>query len=266
VIPWHTYDDIAGRYEEVCGTRFESAAELLVSRLQPRAGGRALDVGTGTGAVLRVLNRRHPGLGMLVGCDLSGPMLAQARQQITSLHAVQCDITRLPFRSNSFDQATAGFVLSHVPDYRLVLKEVFRVLRPSSLFGAASWAPTTDPYVGAWRELLGAAVEASLIERATDEALPWEAHFEAPQRVRSALVEAGFAEVRVEIVQIELILSIAEFMADRQIGAAGRYARVVLGQLRWQEFVETARASLESRFGPRIAYRRDVVLGVGIRV
>jgi len=44
---------------------------------------------------------------------------------------VTADVTRLPFRDNSFDVIYCSHVLEHVPDDRAAMAELFRVLRPS---------------------------------------------------------------------------------------------------------------------------------------
>jgi hypothetical protein len=57
--------------------------------------------------------------------------------------------------------------------------------------------------------------------------------------------------------------SVEEYIADRALGAAGRFPRRALGEVVWREFLARADAELRSRFGDRIRYDRPVVLGVG---
>ncbi len=262
---WQSYDGIAERYEEVWGSRFDAGAEHLVSRLRSDAASRALDIGAGTGAVLSALRRWCPQLALVVGCDVSGPMLVRARQRVGDSRVVTANATRLPFRSGSFELATASFVLSHVPDYHEALREVFRVLSSPSTFGMTNWAPSTDPYILVWQELLGAAVGTSLVERASEEVAPWESHLANPLNLRAALEKAGFTGVTLHSVQIEIACSIEDYLADREISSAGRCARLVLGQPRWQEFLERARGELGTRFGGRVSYRRGVVVATGTK-
>lgn len=262
---WHSYDSIADRYEEVWGARFDAAADHLVSRLRPDAASRALDIGTGTGAVLAAIHRRFPELALLVGCDMSGPMLVQARQRVVGSEVAKADATRLPFQSGTFGLATASFVLSHVPDYREALREAFRVLDTPSVFGMTNWAPSTDPYISAWQELLGAVVGPALVERASEEVAPWESHLADPLNLRAALEEGGFTGVTLDSVQIEVACSLEDYLADREISSTGRYARLVLGQPRWQDFLDRARGELGTRFGDRVSYGRGVVVATGFK-
>jgi len=262
---WQSYDGIAERYEEVWGPRFDAAADHLVSRLRPGFAGRALDIGAGTGAALSALQRRFPQLALLVACDVSAPMLARARRRVADARVVRANAMCLPFRSGSFELATASFVLSHVPDYREALREAFRVLSSPSSFDMTNWAPATDPYISAWQELLGAAVGSSLVERASEEVAPWESHLADPLNLRAALEEAGFTGVTLDSVQIEIACSIEDYLADREISSTGRCARLVLGQPRWREFLEKTRGELETRFAGRVSYGRGVVLATGFK-
>jgi SAM-dependent methyltransferase len=43
------------------------------------------------------------------------------------------DLTRLPFRSDSFSLVLASHVLEHIPDDRAAVREVHRVLRPGGI-------------------------------------------------------------------------------------------------------------------------------------
>jgi hypothetical protein len=57
--------------------------------------------------------------------------------------------------------------------------------------------------------------------------------------------------------------SVEEYVAERALGAAGRFARRALGEIGWREFLAQAEAEFRWRFGDRMRYDRPVVLGVG---
>ena len=88
-----------------------------------------LDVGTGTGLVLRALRDRDAGL-HLTGIDLSGGMLEVARAALPDAELVEGDATALPFADAAFDLVTCATSLHLFPDAASALAEWVRVLRP----------------------------------------------------------------------------------------------------------------------------------------
>lgn len=111
-------------------------AELL-PELRAEVGGgaglRILDVGCGTGFIPGVLaDLLAPG-DLLVGLDQSAGMLARARAKVGGdgrCRLVRGDAAGLPLRPGSVDLVTVNSFLHHVCDYRAVLREIDRVLRP----------------------------------------------------------------------------------------------------------------------------------------
>lgn len=92
-----------------------------------------LDVGSGAGQILSHIVRETSQDGArVVAFDLSLEMLRRARQRMRSRRPryVSGDLMRLPFRRDSFDCITCGYVLEHIPDPRPGLRELTRVLRP----------------------------------------------------------------------------------------------------------------------------------------
>lgn len=95
-----------------------------------RAVGRTLEVAIGTGRNLPL----YPEGVRLVGVDLSGRMLAIARERVrTEGHDVElheADAQHLPFPDASFDTVTCTLSLCSVPDLAPTVAEMRRVLRP----------------------------------------------------------------------------------------------------------------------------------------
>jgi ubiquinone/menaquinone biosynthesis C-methylase UbiE len=97
---------------------------------------RVLDLGVGPGVSAMMMARQRPGAGF-IGLDFSPCMLAEA--QINRLRAgwpperlalLQADALRLPLADRQADVVTGHSFLYLLPDYRSVLAEVVRVLRP----------------------------------------------------------------------------------------------------------------------------------------
>ena len=95
---------------------------------------KVLEVGCGVGAQSEILLRRFPDM-HLTGIDLSDKQLIAAKESLANLDFAknrykleQMSAEDLKFEAESFDGAFLCFVLEHVPDPRLVLSEVRRVL------------------------------------------------------------------------------------------------------------------------------------------
>lgn len=93
---------------------------------------KVLDAGTGNGRYLRVLMKQVDPDAELVGCDLSIGMLRRAHARLKSNrpHLLTADVTRLPYQDAAFDAIIFGWVLEHLQEPLLGLKELARILMP----------------------------------------------------------------------------------------------------------------------------------------
>lgn len=104
----------------------------LESIVRARPVGRFLDLGTGTGHVLRTFAADSRSA---IGVDLSPAMLSVARAAIERDGLRHCqvrleDIYRLPYAADSFDTITAHMVLHYAEAPDAVIAEAARVLAP----------------------------------------------------------------------------------------------------------------------------------------
>lgn len=95
--------------------------------------GALLDVGTGSGQMLKLLGARAK---RAVGIDVSSDALRLARTNIYAAGLSHCelqhgDMYELPFSAPLFDVATVGRVLSHAEQPVPALTEIARVLKPA---------------------------------------------------------------------------------------------------------------------------------------
>lgn len=165
------FDRAAEYYDDTRG--FPPGEEKGVAELISRVGGftsssRVLEIGVGTGRIALPLATH---VELLVGVDISRPMMARlrAKQGNGPLYLVQADATHLPCAPLSFDAAVAVHVFHLIPNWRGVLDELARVLRPgaSVLHGWSDLDPMFRSLWDAWRAVI-------LSKRAEDVGVRWE--------------------------------------------------------------------------------------------
>ncbi len=103
----------------------------LIHHLRPRAGGRYLDIGSGTGNYTIAM---HQAGVPIRGLELSATMLQRAREKGPAIAWHIGRAEAIPFASGSFDGATCTFVHHHMADPLAAFREVHRVLTPRARF------------------------------------------------------------------------------------------------------------------------------------
>ncbi|WP_063890713.1 class I SAM-dependent methyltransferase [Sciscionella sediminilitoris] len=107
------------------------AVRPRVGELRLTGGQRVLDIGTGPGQVTGELARLVGPRGLVVGLDLSVPMLRRAAGTAAPNTAfVRADATGLPFRDAVFDAVHSAYTIQLVREGAAMLAEMARVLRP----------------------------------------------------------------------------------------------------------------------------------------
>lgn len=94
-----------------------------------------LDIATGTGDVIITLTKDNPYVKLAYGIDLSEGMLDIGKEKVKAqglqnkIVLQTGDAQALPFQPASFDAVTISFGIRNIPDLRLALMEMYRVLR-----------------------------------------------------------------------------------------------------------------------------------------
>lgn len=133
------YDRIAERYESRWRHYLRASVRETLARLDLRPGLRLLDIGCGTGVLLREIRSAFPGI-FVVGIDLSHRMLALAQARVRPAPPLlRADVQDLPFEADSFDVVVSlsSFHFWLVP--RRGLREIARVLRPGGEVVITDW-------------------------------------------------------------------------------------------------------------------------------
>jgi ubiquinone/menaquinone biosynthesis C-methylase UbiE len=137
-----TPEEITARFDGYAPVYDESAmhrglAKAVAAFIRLHGVHDVLDVGTGTGLLLRSL---PPAPWRLVGVDLSPAMLEIARAALPNARFELADAARLDFPDASFDLVTCVTVLHLVPDATTAMLEWRRVLRPRGRIVLATFA------------------------------------------------------------------------------------------------------------------------------
>lgn len=132
------HDAAAASYDAKWAIGFDPPSQLYVrqraERMLPRSRyERVLEVGTGTGFFL--LNMWQAGfVGEAHATDISAGMLevceANAGMLGCAIETRPADAERLPYEDHTFDLVVGHAFLHHIPDPKLALAEMQRVLRP----------------------------------------------------------------------------------------------------------------------------------------
>jgi ubiquinone/menaquinone biosynthesis C-methylase UbiE len=121
-----------------------AALDARLERLLPLRGDeRALDVGTGTGALAFALAAR---VREVVAVDSDSEMLDHARVAApANVEVIEADATQLPFDDFSFDVAATVRLLHHVRRPEVVIAELVRVTRPGGTLLVVDQTAPVDP-------------------------------------------------------------------------------------------------------------------------
>jgi SAM-dependent methyltransferase len=104
-----------------------SIRQKVLSEVEPRHIDTIIEVGSGTGVILKELSDRWPTA--VIGLDLDRERLRFSQDYSPQCLAVQGDGMRLPFMSSSIDLSLCHFLLLWVVDPLTVLREMTRVTR-----------------------------------------------------------------------------------------------------------------------------------------
>jgi ubiquinone/menaquinone biosynthesis C-methylase UbiE len=190
----------AAAYERAGPPFFAAVARRLVALTDLPAGACLLDVATGTGAALLEAAQSTGPAGMLVGVDLAGPMVAEARRRLreadtTDAVVLVMDAEALGFQAGSFDAVLRASALYLLPHPVAALRGFRRVLRPGGTLAVAVFGADMDQR---WRW------RGELLARLAPRLEPLGRRFDQAS-LRQALDHAGVRPVVVTVERLDVV-------------------------------------------------------------
>lgn len=178
------YAKVAGRYDAKWAFYVEATTRETLRRLPMTPTSRVLDVGCGTGELLRRLRAKYP-QAILAGLDPVPEMLAMARDKLDGREDLRVGYAdALPWKAASFDALVSCNMFHYISHPVEALREMARVVRPGGTIVLTDWC---DDYL--------ACRVCNLYLRMTNRAF-YKTYREA--ECMELLRRAGFADVRLE--------------------------------------------------------------------
>ena len=131
------FDQRAAKYDERVGKMSSRFYRLLLGQVELFAGAKVLDVGCGTGTVLRRMADVCEINGY--GIDAEKNMVAEAKHKCPNMNIQVARCEDMPFESQFFDIITTCMAYHHFADRTGFAKEAARIIKPGG------WLYIADP-------------------------------------------------------------------------------------------------------------------------
>ena len=236
---------------------FEPFRDLLVAAATERRAQRVLDVGCGTGGTSLAVARQLGPSGIVVGVDISEPMIALARQRAELESApprfICADAQTHAFEPASFDLIVSRFGVMFFDDAVRAFANLRNAAAPDAELHVIAWrGPAENPFMTA-AERAAAPFFLDLPARRDDE--PGQFAFADRGRVYSILERSGWAGIHIEPLDVACSLPEAELNTYiSRLGPLGRALQQVHERARSQ-IIGAVRAAFDPYVhGPEVHF------------
>jgi SAM-dependent methyltransferase len=226
-------------------------AEVLIDNAKPKPGERVLDIGCGVGATTVALAKAVAPGGFALGLDVSGPMLARAREVAPKnlpLDFALADATIYPFDPGSFDLLASRFGVMFFADPVASFTNLRRALKPSGRLAFICWRePRENPWM--MGPLMAVYKHVPKMPPVGPED-PGPFAFASEERVMRILKGAGFVDVAIAPQNLAMDIAIGRGLDAAVDGALqiGPASRALQGHP--PETYEAAKGSIREALAP----------------
>lgn len=113
--------------ESIFNEKRKQSCRAILKKISKESGGeRYLDIGTGTGNMLRIAQECFQ---TCFGVDIGEKLLIKTRNEFLNCFLVASDAEDLPFRDESFNCVSCYALLHHLYEHSVIFSECFRILK-----------------------------------------------------------------------------------------------------------------------------------------
>jgi len=194
--------------QELLDRLFEPFEDMLVKAISAGSGGRALDVGCGTGSTTLAVARRLGPEGRCTGIDISASMIAAARaraeRERTPASFVCADAQGYPFAPASFDRIVSRFGVMFFEDPVRAFANLRRAASEDAELRFVAWRSAAENPFMTTAERSAAPLLPTLAPRRPD--APGQFAFADGHRVQAILEASGWAGIEIHPVDALCVL------------------------------------------------------------
>jgi SAM-dependent methyltransferase len=234
-------------------------AEPLLSAMPLADAKTILDVGTGTGALWPLIQRAAP-TAQMWGLDAAEGMLRAGHDSLRGRVAVM-DAQWLGIKPARFDAALMLFVLFHVSDPDIALRQVLDVLRPGGILGLVVWGEDPGlPGRDIWTEELD---RVGAIPDPRDSTVMRHSWMDTPAKLTDLLERNRFATDRVWSRTFTRGMAVEELLSTQtHCGLPSRRLESLDADAR-SECASRVQARMQRLTPAELEYRVEVIYAIG---
>jgi ubiquinone/menaquinone biosynthesis C-methylase UbiE len=198
--------------QESLDRMFKSFEALLVAEVAATGARQVLDVGCGTGATTLAAARQLGARGHCTGVDVSGPMIELARARAAREHSrasvIVADAQTQAFEAAAFDLIISRFGVMFFEDPTQAFANLRRATRKGGQMRCLAFRSAAENPFMTTAERAAAPMLPDLPPRRADG--PGQFAFADAQKVNGILSDSGWADIRVERIDVDCAMPEAE--------------------------------------------------------